>query len=711
MSKKIIVLTVLNIFLLLTGCATKPNPEVLSQALVKQNYKVVKKQLQAGVDLNAPIDEQGNTVIQQAILTEDVTGFEHLVEQDFNPFIRNKNNLTAIDLAMDSPNERFSAWAKNYINQENAPDAFRQAVAAIKQKDSLTLKTLLAEPSFYWYTEPLIGHESVSSSCFECLEVLQAADYNFTKVNNLGQTPLDSAVNATKLTAVEILVKNKEALKIKNAEGLTALHKFFDSFYTFPWGLSGDALVQTRQKILRTLVQAGADVNAQDKDGWTPLLWSIRNSEIGLIEEVLRQGANPNLVSKSGYSPLMEAVNYGKTDVVQLLLEAKAEVNLKDIESEWSALHYVANGSESAKQQDSVQAEIATLLIKAGAHKNALTKTGSHTPLTLATVNNRPLTAAALIAGGVDATLAFNNSWSPLMRAVYDGNMELISVLLTAADIHQRTNDGWTALHFTVNKNGALAENEELAVQIAQLLLTHKANPNLRTESGKTPLHLAVSNDRLQVMKVLLQAKADPSLQSNGGWTPLMDAVFGGNVEAVKLLAKTKKGLNDAGEDGWTALHLCANTLKNGNRNHDGEIAKILLANGASIDKVNKEGRTALILSVLNERPEVLRILLANKANVNTVDHSGYTANSYAVEDKKWGLSALLQGITAQQARENSLYPAQPAQRAGVVTCNTRCLNGDCYRTYGDGRKVRFQAQQKYNPVSGNWEYDSGTCN
>src|SRR5690554_34337 len=185
----------------------------------------------------------------------------------------------------------------------------------------------------------------------------------------------------------------------------------------------------------------------------------------------------------------------------------------------------------------------------------------------------------------------------------------------------------------------------------------------------------------------------------------------GGNVEAVKLLAKTKKGLNAAEENGWTALHLCAINLKNGNRNHDGEIVKILLANGALIDKVNKKGRTALILSALNERPEVLRILLANKANVNTVDHSGYTANSYAVEGKKWGLSALLQGITAQQARENSLYPAQPAQRAGVVTCNTRCLNGDCYRTYGDGRKVRFQAQQKYNPVSGNWEYDSGTCN
>ena len=41
------------------------------------------------------------------------------------------------------------------------------------------------------------------------------------------------------------------------------------------------------------------------------------------------------------------------------------------------------------------------------------------------------------------------------------------------------------------------------------------------------------------------------------------------------------------------------------------------------------------------------------------------------------------------------LYPERPAQRRpGVVTCNTRCNNGDCYRTYGDGRKTHFQARQ-----------------
>ena len=55
-------------------------------------------------------------------------------------------------------------------------------------------------------------------------------------------------------------------------------------------------------------------------------------------------------------------------------------------------------------------------------------------------------------------------------------------------------------------------------------------------------------------------------------------------------------------------------------------------------------------------------------------------------------------------------YPERPAKRPGVVTCNTNCLNGDCRRIYDDGRKVRFQAQRKFNPLTSNWEFDSGGC-
>lgn len=55
-------------------------------------------------------------------------------------------------------------------------------------------------------------------------------------------------------------------------------------------------------------------------------------------------------------------------------------------------------------------------------------------------------------------------------------------------------------------------------------------------------------------------------------------------------------------------------------------------------------------------------------------------------------------------------YPPKPAKRPGVLSCNTQCENGDCYRTYDNGKRKHFQARQKYNPLSGHWEWDAGSC-
>ena len=61
-------------------------------------------------------------------------------------------------------------------------------------------------------------------------------------------------------------------------------------------------------------------------------------------------------------------------------------------------------------------------------------------------------------------------------------------------------------------------------------------------------------------------------------------------------------------------------------------------------------------------------------------------------------------------ADSGSLYPATPAKRPGLVSCNTNCMNGDCYRTYDNGKKVHFQAPLKWNALSGQMEFDSGPC-
>jgi len=66
--------------------------------------------------------------------------------------------------------------------------------------------------------------------------------------------------------------------------------------------------------------------------------------------------------------------------------------------------------------------------------------------------------------------------------------------------------------------------------------------------------------------------------------------------------------------------------------------------------------------------------------------------------------------LPVNSASSKGPYPSRPAKQPGLTSCNTRCNNADCYRTYDDGRKVHFQAKQKFNPLNSQFEWDSGSC-
>lgn len=64
----------------------------------------------------------------------------------------------------------------------------------------------------------------------------------------------------------------------------------------------------------------------------------------------------------------------------------------------------------------------------------------------------------------------------------------------------------------------------------------------------------------------------------------------------------------------------------------------------------------------------------------------------------------------ARSSNEDSSFPSRPAKQAGVTSCNTQCDNGDCRRTYDNGRHVHFQANQSWNPLNNQLEWNAGTC-
>ena len=78
---------------------------------------------------------------------------------------------------------------------------------------------------------------------------------------------------------------------------------------------------------VRLLVDRGADVNAQDANGWSPLHFAAQASSGECTDVLLRAGANATLKDSHGNTALFRAVfaSNGEGEVIKLLRTAGAD--------------------------------------------------------------------------------------------------------------------------------------------------------------------------------------------------------------------------------------------------------------------------------------------------------------------------------------------------------------------------------------------------
>jgi hypothetical protein len=86
-------------------------------------------------------------------------------------------------------------------------------------------------------------------------------------------------------------------------------------------------------------------INARDQDWETLLHFAARSGEADIVTALLHAGANVDAQDFLGITPLMLAASYGHSDVVDLLLRAGADAEKRDRNGE-SALHYAAFGTQ-----------------------------------------------------------------------------------------------------------------------------------------------------------------------------------------------------------------------------------------------------------------------------------------------------------------------------------------------------------------------------
>ncbi len=81
---------------------------------------------------------------------------------------------------------------------------------------------------------------------------------------------------------------------------------------------------------LKSLIAAGADINAVNAQGRSALMGAVYVRNRRIVRELLMEGANVNTVDAEGRTALMFAVVNGDMEIVQMLLDAGADVSIQD---------------------------------------------------------------------------------------------------------------------------------------------------------------------------------------------------------------------------------------------------------------------------------------------------------------------------------------------------------------------------------------------
>jgi len=161
-----------------------------------------------------------------------------------------------------------------------------------------------------------------------------------------------------------------------------------------------------------------------------------------------------------------------------------------------------------------------------------------------------------------------------------------------------------------------------------QKLLDEGININTkdRENKGKTPLIIAIEENKIEIVRELIKRGADINVTDYDGDTALIIAINKKCVDIVRELIKKGANIHKKGSKEDEPLIIAC---KEGHL----EIIKDLIDNGSNLDEKDSSGNTPLMLSCKFGQLEVVRELIERGADVNAKNNCKETALIIASEN------------------------------------------------------------------------------
>ena len=370
---------------------------------------------------------------------------------------------------------------------------------------------------------------------------------------------------------------------------------------------------------------------------FAPLHWMAITDDAATIEKLLLRGADPNARDDDGRTPLMVAAAFNSRAVADVLLGHDADPLARDRVDGNSALDFAAMAGN---------ADIMKILLSAGAPVDGRATRNGETPLHYAAFYGRRQAIAILVESGAEVDVADHSGVRPLQyaRARLQGlAVELLLRLGARVDgLHDAVNAGDVARVRQLIAEGADVNAHDLSgtplhraaatgqVFVASLLLDAGADIEAEGEPVRVhPLHVAAVVNQAEMAGLLVGRGADIEARDAQDRTPLLVAAAYGNKEVAEtLLLKDADALaGDVYRD--TPIHYAAMS------GHI-ELVDLLLDRGVNINmRSGRSGEAPLTYAACQGQVEMVRFLIARGADMNYRDDTGRTPLQFAYDNSK----------------------------------------------------------------------------